>query len=118
MSSKAYSYKRTILFRNALVEVVRIVWPLGVESLPHDHGKSYGIIKVLAGAIFQDVFFKKTKRFIGHTSHKKNEIIFETPDVIHIVGNASKKNIAETIHIYSPRLKMAFYKKKDLKRHK
>ena len=115
MPLKSYPYKRTVLYRDSRVEIVRIVWPPGVESLPHDHGKSYGITKVVAGIIFQDIFSKKTKRFLEHTKHKQNEVLFETPDVIHIMGNPSKKKAAETIHIYSPRLKMAYYKKTELR---
>ncbi len=110
-----HSYRRIVLYRNSRVEVVRIIWPPCIASLPHDHGTSYGIIKVISGAIFQDIFSKKTKRFIEHSRHGKDEILFETPDVIHIMGNPSKKKAAETIHIYSPRLAMTYYKKEDLK---
>ncbi len=110
-----FPYKRTVLYRNSRVEIVRIIWPPGVASLPHDHGKSYGIVKVITGTVFQDVFSRKTKRFLENSRHKTGELMFETPDVIHIMGNSSKKKAAETIHIYSPRLVMTYYKEEDLK---
>lgn len=105
------SYERNIIYRDKHVEVALITWPAESQSKAHDHGKSSGLIRVLRGSIFQDVYSLKTKKFIKHLVYKKNDAIVETPDLIHVMGNNSKTAPAQTLHIYTPPLKMKFYSK-------
>lgn len=43
-------------------------------------------------------------------------MLFETPDVIHIMGNNSTMKRARAVHVYTPPLKMKVYADSELKR--
>lgn len=102
-------YEREIVFQNEDAELVKVTWPAGSTSVAHDHGESYGLIRILEGKIFQKVFDKNTKEGVGRSEHGVGEVFLETPEIIHIMGNASDSDIAVTLHYYSPRLKMENY---------
>lgn len=109
-------YKRKVIFSNEMLEIVQIIWPPGSKSAPHDHGISQGKIWVIRGKIFQKIFSKSGKKSIGTAMHFPGEIINETPDLIHIMGNLSTVHEeAETLHIYWPPLKMNEYDPNELK---
>ncbi|MDO8466645.1 MAG: cysteine dioxygenase family protein [bacterium] len=104
-------YKREVLYADAKMEIVRIVWLPGSKSRPHDHGKSHGVTIVLKGSVFEKVFDKKTKMFLRSEIHPANlnASFDESPRLIHIIGNARPDMEAITLHIYMPPLKMKFY---------
>ncbi len=103
------TYTRKILFKTKDVEVVLITWPPGSRTPFHDHGKSHGLVRILKGEIAEEVFDKKTRKFLRRVVYKKEGACFESPDIIHRMLSASKTKIAESIHIYTPRLKMKNY---------
>jgi len=111
----SYPYKRQVLYKNKDVEVVLITWPAKAISLAHDHGRSSGLIRVIKGSVYQDVYSKKTKRLIKKLIYRTNDIILENPELIHIMGNNSKTSIAQTLHVYTPPLTMKVYTDKELK---
>lgn len=100
---------RHVLFESEQTEVAHIKWPPGSVSRPHDHGVSYGRIKVLKGVVFCLTFDKETKKFLGRSLFKAGETLIETPNIIHIMGNDSKTESAETVHVYTPKLVMKYY---------
>jgi predicted metal-dependent enzyme (double-stranded beta helix superfamily) len=107
-------YKRKVLYRDKKIEIVLCTWPPGSESKFHDHGKSVGKILVLKGFVFNRAYSKSRKMWLPVVVHTENDTIVETPDIIHTMGNCSDKE-AQTLHWYSPPLKMKIYKEKDLK---
>ena len=115
MKGRSYPYERTILYADKNVEVVLIEWPPGARSVAHDHGNSYGTIRVLAGMVYCDNFSKRTKRFNGRTIGRTGDILSETSDIIHIMGNHSKSKAARALHVYMPPLKMKTYPDSVLK---
>ena len=115
MKGKSYPYERTTLYADKNVEVVLIEWPPGTRSVAHDHGNSHGTIRVLAGVVYCDNFSKRTKRFSGRAIGRKNDMLFETTDIIHIMGNNSKAKVARALHVYMPPLKMKTYQDSVLK---
>lgn len=102
-------YKREVVCSGRGYEVVLISWPAGACSAAHDHGNSYGVIKILEGSVYQKVFDKKTKKFLFRKTYGKGKSFKETPEIIHLMGNASKSRGATTLHVYTPRLKMKTY---------
>jgi quercetin dioxygenase-like cupin family protein len=111
-----YAYGRTVLYSDDNVDVVLIEWPPGVRSPAHDHGISHGMIRILEGSVYCDNFSKKTKKFISRLVGRKGDMLFETPDIVHIMGNQSQTKRALAIHIYTPPLKMKTYTDAALKR--
>ena len=116
MKNKKYAYGRTTLYADDKMEAVLIDWPPGVRSAPHDHGTSHGMIRVLEGMVYCDNFSKKTKKFTSRLVGGKGDMLYETPDIIHIMGNNSKTKRAQALHIYTPPLKMKVYSDSELKR--
>lgn len=114
--NKTYAYGRTVLYADDKVDVVLIEWPPGVQSAPHDHGTSHGMIRVLEGAVFCDNFSKKTKRFQTRLIGRAGDMLYETPDIVHVMGNHSKEKWARAVHIYTPPLKMKTYRESELRR--
>ena len=54
-------------------------------------------------------------QFSRHVDYKSGEMFLETPDIIHVMGNRSKR-MAQTLHFYSPPLTMKNYKAEELKK--
>jgi hypothetical protein len=109
-------YGRKIVYKDKNVEVVLITWPKNSRSLGHDHGRSVGLIRVLSGQVYQDVYSKKTKKFIKRINYKVGDSIVETPALLHVMGNSSQKRTARALHIYTPPVKMRYYEDKVLKK--
>lgn len=109
MEEKKNGYTRTVVYRDNVLEIVKIVWGPGTVSPAHDHGNSYGRIWILKGEIYQKVYSKPRKEFLYWMSYSVGEEIQETPDTIHIMGNLSSIAFAETLHVYMPPLQMTEY---------
>jgi len=94
-------YIRHVLSKNNNFEVVLIKW--NNECLPHNHSNSYGAIKILKGKIehktYQfadeqyDTIQLKNKEIII-----KEDLIFETPELIHSLKPISNNSFS--LHIY------------------
>lgn len=97
-------YRQQLFFKNEECEILLVTWPPGSKSEIHDHGQSKGIITVLTGHVFQDIYSQKTKRLLLSKIHTAGKVIKEYPDTLHRMGNASKSKIAVTTHIYWPPL--------------
>ena len=108
---KKTHYCRAVLYADKEMEIVRISWPKGSKSRPHDHGDSRGCTIVLKGSIFEKTFDRKNKMFLRDDIHPANigETFEESPRYIHIVGNANPDEEAVTLHVYMPPLKMNYY---------
>lgn len=111
---KNVPYGRKILYKDRHVEIILIDWPPGGRSAAHDHGASYGMIRILSGSVYGKIYSKKTKKFLKRVTAKKGEMMFEAPDIIHIMGNVSKTKHAMAIHAYMPPLKMKKYEDEEL----
>lgn len=103
-----YQYQRKVIFNKNGVEAVLITWPAGSQSFFHDHGKSSGVVRILSGKVKEEVYSKKTKKFLRESIFKKGGVCLETPDIIHRMSNPFKSE-AISIHLYAPNLKMKIY---------
>ena len=108
------AYKRRVIYQDKNLELVIILWPPGVSSPPHDHGKSRGAALVVQGRVFAEDYSKHTKKFISRGVFGVGQCLAEDPSVIHVVGNNSRTRQAVTLHIYIPPLKMKFYDPSEL----
>lgn len=99
-----FPYQRKLLLKTEDVEVLVMNWAVDQKCSPHDHGRSFGVIKVLTGEIEHDLYTLDqtdvprkyfTRRELGGSSY------FAARGMIHVMGNASSGQ-AITLHIYSP----------------
>lgn len=103
------SYLWEVLYKDDESETKLVTWPVGARSCAHDHGESRGVVRVIEGEINQKIFNKETKEFIEEQNLKAGDVFFETPDMIHVMGNSSTSVEAKTLHMYTPPLKMKRY---------
>src|SRR5579864_2210139 len=97
IEKRIMNYIREIIKLDDKMEEVKITWPIASKSVAHSHGNSYGTMKVLEGEIYENRFHKLTGKFLGSFIYKKGDIVHETPDIIHVVGNKSDQ-VAITHH--------------------
>lgn len=91
------------------MEAALLTWPPGSESRPHDHGRSRGTVMVLKGTVSEHLFSKRLGTLVGATRiHREGAVILEDGETAHVMGNRSK-NVAVTLHVYWPPLRMRYY---------
>jgi len=78
------AYSRCVLFSNDDFEIVLITW--NYECLPHNHGDSYGVIKVINGNLLHRQYIESNNNdnnltLIKEDILKTDGLIFETPDI-------------------------------------
>jgi len=62
------------------------IWPPGCKSSIHEHGNSFAIIKVLHGAIHEELypslaFAKEGQPFTDKIVYKKGDVTYKTPEL-------------------------------------
>lgn len=100
-----YTYKRKVLYRNRLVEVVKITMKPGEETPVHEHGAGIsGVMKVLKGEVFEMTYHQHNDGTLienDHTVYRAGEFTAEQELGVHKVGNCGE-GMAEMLFIYSP----------------
>jgi|SRR3989344_3774462 len=114
MAGNADSYEREVIFNDGISEIVRIKWPPCSKSEPHDHGVSIGLTKVTGGLVFERIYDRARRDFVIQNTYVAGDIFNEWKDMIHIMGNLSNTEWAETYHIYIPPLQMKMYPIEEL----
>lgn len=104
------AYYRIVWKKTEYCEVVFILWPPGSESPLHDHGCSFGSVRVLGGTLHEERYSKGKNVMMNEKVYVKGDVFYEYPDTIHKMSNRSKR-WAVTLHVYIPPCKMGYYKK-------
>ncbi len=96
-------FARKQLYRDEVLELVLIRWRPLSESIIHDHGKSYGIVRVLSGVLnFQ--IYDSYLRDIGFGSVPAIDTFDLPQGIIHKMLNPSNYNEAISLHFYCPNI--------------
>jgi cysteine dioxygenase len=96
-------YIRTTLYTDEHLEVVLIKWKPGATSLIHDHGSSYGIVRVLQGSIGFELYNVQLER-MGEGIVPAVDT-FDLPEgIMHKMFNSNTDEIAITLHFYCPKI--------------
>jgi predicted metal-dependent enzyme (double-stranded beta helix superfamily) len=86
-----------------------IAWPRGTSLDLHDHGGSWGVLRVVRGAVvetFSDG--QQPGRLHSHRLEAGDAVVL-SPNRVHDVWNPAEEQ-AVTVHVYSPPLEsMTFY---------
>jgi len=96
-------YSRKVLFRNEILEVVLLRWNPAAESSIHDHGSSYGIIRVLSGILNFQIYDNYLRELaLGSVPAIDT---FDLPEgIIHKMFNPSRYNEAVSLNFYCPNI--------------
>jgi cysteine dioxygenase len=112
-------YSRNTIVRDEQFEVVMICWKSGQRSLIHDHGASFGGVKVLRGILTESLFTRALNGMIkpvASTDYRSGEIQIEDRTTIHQVSNLQPEHCdAVSLHVYLPPLaRMNIYRLDDV----
>jgi len=98
-----HPYGRRPLFSNDLLEVMVATWTPGVSCAPHDHGGSFGVVRVLRGRSCHRVW----KVEDGELSIHKQEhvgvggVMVCGSDMVHSMGDDGDDESLITLHLYT-----------------
>lgn len=99
-------YSKKVLHKDDTLEVVLIRWESGASSLIHDHGNSYGIVRVLQGSIGFDLYDEINK--VGEGLVPAIDT-FDLPEgILHRMYNPSELEDAISLHFYCPKISEMF----------
>lgn len=95
-------YSKRLLLENDFIEIVLIKWKYQIPCTPHDHGNSWGYVKILNGSlentsysIKNDSLYTKKNQV---TSHGKEELLYIPKNYIHSIESTNKQTT--TLHFY------------------
>lgn len=101
-------YTRTRLFESEFCEVLLLAWLPGQVSRIHNHGDSWGAVRVVEGEVVETQFNETadgTVRACGTLRMPAGTIAAEQPRDIHRLANASRVAPLVTLHMYAPPLR-------------
>lgn len=93
---------------NETYEAWVISWPVGCAIALHDHGRSYGAVRVLRGALVERSTNRSRSEGLGCRTLEEGEVVSFGPDHLHEIANSSDR-LALSIHVYSPPLATMTY---------
>ncbi|MGV9834284.1 cysteine dioxygenase [Nocardia niigatensis] len=99
-----FPYQRKLLYKSEHVEVLVMNWAVRQPCSPHDHGRSFGTIKVLAGEVEHDLYTLDQndipRKYFSRTE-QAGSTYFAARGMIHAMGNPHD-GPAITLHTYAP----------------
>lgn len=99
-------YARHILTCTPRYELAVITWPPGRGSEIHDHGVAgtYGAVLVMKGQMFNYLYtIQDGQPEKGDESQVHVGQVIDVPQhLVHQMGNASEKEVAMSLHLYTP----------------
>lgn len=101
----AEAYARNLVFKNALFEAVCLCWQDDQRTSVHDHGRSYGVVRVLQGTMREEIFRRVEGDRLALTralDHAPGDLTASPVGLIHRLGNAGGRGSRlVTLHFYA-----------------
>ena len=107
------NYARNLLAKSKWYELWVICWRGGQSSPIHDHLGSACGVRIVDGIATETAFEETSCGLVRPISSKefcKNEVCVTTESDIHVITNEQPDTDLITLHLYTPPLKMRFYK--------
>lgn len=100
-TDKLIPYSRTLLSQTDKLEVLLMCWAPGMASAPHDHGESYGSVKVLQGQLSNSFWQLKNNILscLKPSSHCAGDVLSVKSGQIHAMANLSE-SASYSLHLY------------------
>lgn len=96
-------YGRHVVYADETLEVMVATWTRGKPCAPHDHGGSYGAVRVLRGAAQHHVWRVsdgELERIFDETA-TAGTVLACGPDLVHSMGDAEDDTPLMTLHLYT-----------------
>jgi cysteine dioxygenase len=99
-----FPYGRRALLRTDHVELMVMNWAVGRMCAPHDHGGSFGVIRVVSGEAAHELYtldqLDRPVRYLCRQERAGSQYV-AARGMIHAMGNATRQPML-TVHAYSP----------------
>jgi cysteine dioxygenase len=99
-----YPYGRKPLFTSDEVEVIVMNWAVGRVCAPHDHGRSFGWIRVVTGSVLNTLYtLDQDDKPVAFKSvlEPTGSFMFAPRSAIHSMGSVGNQRTV-TLHAYAP----------------
>ena len=95
-------YGRKVLLANRKVESMIARWTPGYECAPHDHGGSYGAVRVLQGRALHTLWAVRGGEMVvvGQEEVHAGQVLEAAPEVVHSMVDAGGEQPLTTLHLY------------------
>ncbi|MES2504199.1 MAG: cysteine dioxygenase family protein [Myxococcota bacterium] len=107
------NYKRQKLAGSEWYDLWLICWQAGQSSPIHDHQGSNCAFRIMTGVATEHVYepiTADTVREIGVNTYQSGELCVAAGGDIHRIANAETVQPLVTLHLYSPPLRMNYYR--------
>ncbi len=97
-------YGRCVVFAEDTLEAMVATWTPGIPSAPHDHGGSFGAVRVLHGRALHKLWKFEDGDLVIADQHfaEVGDILSCGPDLVHSVEDAGDgQEILRTLHLYT-----------------
>ena len=100
-----FPYSRTLLYKSEHIEVLGMSWAHDRQCAPHDHGQSWGLVKILEGRATHAIYSLKGGIPVLRIRSLKEAgtTLFAPKGMIHSMGNPSSNRLI-TLHVYTPEI--------------
>lgn len=98
-------YGRALIYADNDFEIIVMTWSRNLPSLPHDHGSSYGWVKILSGSVVHTLY-RHSEQGVPTVAKRVVEptgaMLYAPPGLIHTMESATPDETVVTLHFYAP----------------
>ncbi len=99
------AYARNLLFKNELFEAILLCWQDEQRTSVHNHGRSYGVVRIVEGTMREEIFRRLEGDRVERTTmldHAAGALSVAPVGMIHRLGNAGGAGTRLlTLHFYA-----------------
>jgi predicted metal-dependent enzyme (double-stranded beta helix superfamily) len=99
-------YYKEIVRKTSESTIILTIWAPGGSTMPHEHGGSQAMIRVLFGDLVQELFsiWEEDYEVLERNEYACGEEIVEDQSSVHKIGNKSLRRWAVSLHLFEPPL--------------
>ena len=98
-----HPYGRNVLFANDTLECMVATWTSGTPCLPHDHGGSWGAVRILQGQARHRIWAVGNGQMRETRVHTAGpgDVLACGPSMVHSMGVEAVEDVLLTLHLYT-----------------
>jgi cysteine dioxygenase len=98
-----HPYGRTVLFESESLECMVATWTPGMPCRPHDHGGSWGAVRILQGRARHRIWSLRNGQMTERRVHtaSSGDVLACGPSMVHSMGVDDVDRMLLTLHLYT-----------------
>ena len=99
----ANPYGRNVIFESPMLECMVATWTPNLPCNPHDHGGSWGAVRVLRGRALHQIWNVQDGALIERKQHTASvgDVLACGPSLVHSMGDDAESSTLMTLHLYT-----------------